>query len=168
MTTLTHSLAFVDHGLYVSLSPAFRSKYSQLWYAIFIQDLPTIRKICEGWGIGQAELFASATLLKPWKAPTSKHETGLWKHSLESHSSTKEVEMMKLEEREKLEQQRALETQRQLKDKLKTFLQDVELIPKELIFIGRTMRILQANNQATGTFTSPNRQMVFLALNSNI
>lgn len=43
---------------------------------------------------------------------------------------------------------------RELKQKAKTFLLDVELVPKELIFIGRAMRILQANNQAMGKYVA--------------
>lgn len=49
-----------------------------------------------------------------------------------------------------MKEERQLRTMRELKVKLKTFLLDVELVPKELIFIGRAMRILQANNQAMG------------------
>jgi len=57
-----------------------------------------------------------------------------------------------LEDRRKVEEERRLQTMRELKEKVKTFLLDVELVPKELIFVGRAMRILQANNQAMGKY----------------
>ncbi|KAG8799221.1 hypothetical protein FRC18_008364 [Serendipita sp. 400] len=46
---------------------------------------------------------------------------------------------------------RDLEIQRKMKETVKRFLQNYELIPKELIFLGRSMRIIQANNQALGS-----------------
>ena len=49
-------------------------------------------------------------------------------------------------------EEKQLQMARELKEKVKTLLTDVELVPKELIFIGRAMRILQANNQAMGAF----------------
>lgn len=136
-------LIFSDHGLYIPLSSDFRRKYCELWYAIFIIDIPTIKRICEGWGIGQAELFASATLLKPFRAPALSEN--------QSSESTPDVEKMTPEELKQLLEDKQLQTALEIKEKIKTFLTDVELVPKELIFIGRAMRILQANNQAMGT-----------------
>lgn len=52
--------------------------------------------------------------------------------------------------RPQLTKEQQLQIQRQMKEKLKTFLLNVDLVPKELVFIGRAMRILQANNQALG------------------
>lgn len=135
----------------MSLSPEFRRKYSELWYAIFTVDLTTIKRICGGWGIGQAELFASATLLKPWQAHSPASVVPPSKN-VNAKEPESEGEPMKLEDRQKLEEERRLQTMRELKEKVKTFLLDVELVPKELIFIGRAMRILQANNQAMGKY----------------
>ena len=146
MFNVNLTLFCLDHGLYVTLSPEFRSKYSQLWYAIFIQDLPTIHRICEGWGIGQAELFASATLLRPWRAKASKRSG-----SNELNGGLVGTETRsKIDQSHKTIEQLQLEAQRELKAKLKTFLLNVELLPKEILFVGRAMRILQANNQAMG------------------
>lgn len=103
-----------------------------------MQDMSTITEICHGWGIGQPELFASATLLKPWRSKQTESVAG----DTTSDNST---------ERPKSKEQQQLEFQRALKGKLATFLHNVELLPKELIFVGRAMRILQANNQMMGT-----------------
>ena len=135
-----HQVVLIDHGLYVKLTPEFRHTYSQLWYAIFIQDMPTIRRICEGWGIGHPELFASATLLKPWRAKKTKNNDAAPSPSAAVHEA---VDTRTSEER-------MLQAQRELKATLRTFLLNAELLPKELIFVGRAMRILQANNQAMG------------------
>jgi aarF domain-containing kinase len=59
------------------------------------------------------------------------------------------------EPKKKTNEERELESRRELKEKLKTLLVNVELLPRELIFIGRAMRILQANNQAMGEYSLP-------------
>jgi aarF domain-containing kinase len=146
----------------VSLSPEFRRKYAELWYAIFIADLPTIKRICKSWGIGQAELFASATLLKPWQAASPSSITPASKTKYSKNRESEET--MTREERQKMTEERQLQTMRELKEKLKTFLLDVELVPKELIFIGRAMRILQANNQAMGEYFAPYTAAVMLTV----
>ncbi|PWZ03230.1 ABC1-domain-containing protein [Testicularia cyperi] len=126
-----HQVVLIDHGLYVELSEDFRRKYAQLWKAIFTIDLKTLDDITRGWGMGEgsSELFASATLLRPWSKPKSKAEETEGEHARKSD----------------------LELQREMKDKLKNFLVHVELLPKELIFVGRSMRIIQANNQVLGS-----------------
>lgn len=64
----------------------------------------------------------------------------------------KEGEGMTEAEVKKMIEKKQLEAANELKEKFKTFLLDTELIPKELVFIGRAMRILQANNQAMGSY----------------
>ncbi|KAF8311371.1 ABC1-domain-containing protein [Clavulina sp. PMI_390] len=150
-----HQVVLIDHGLYIPLSSDFRRKYCELWFAIFIADIPTIKRICGGWGIGQAELFASATLLKPWRmtaSSPSSSPTAAPHDPLQPKPLTKEeIEKLSPAELHALMEERQLAAAREIKERIKTFLTDVELVPKELIFIGRAMRILQANNQALGS-----------------
>lgn len=124
-----HQVVLIDHGLYVELTESFRRQYAQLWKAIFEVDIKTLDKITKSWGMGEgsSELFASATLLRPWKKPKSKGE------------------------QETTQRKSDLEVQREMKEKIKNFLVSVELVPKELIFVGRSMRIIQANNQVLGS-----------------
>ncbi len=124
-----HQVVLIDHGLYVELSEQFRRQYAQLWKAIFEVDVKKLEQITTSWGMasGSSELFASATLLQPWKKPKAKGEQD------SNHRKTD------------------LEVQQEMKDKIKNFLVSVELIPKELIFVGRSMRIIQANNQVLGS-----------------
>lgn len=127
-----HQVVLIDHGLYVELSEDFRRKYAQLWKAIFTLDLKTLDEITVSWGMGQgsSELFASATLLRPWSKPKSKDEA----NKLGEHAPKTDLEL-----------------QREIKDKLKIFLEHTELLPKELLFVSRSMRIIQANNQVLGS-----------------
>ncbi len=111
-----------------------------------MQDLPTTIEICRGWGIGQAELFASATLLRPWRA----RQRSVMSSSISSNLTS--AQHAPKDESEETKEERELRARRELKEKLKTLLINVELLPKELIFVGRAMRILQANNHAMGNF----------------
>ncbi|KDN51971.1 ABC1-domain-containing protein [Tilletiaria anomala UBC 951] len=124
-----HQVVLIDHGLYVELSENFRRQYAQLWKSIFEGDIKTLDTITRQWGMGEevSELFASATLLRPWRKPKT---TG---------------------EQEQLRKKTDLEIQQEMKDKIKNFLVHVELLPKELIFLSRSMRIIQANNQVLGS-----------------
>lgn len=64
--------------------------------------------------------------MRPWKKPKSKEE-------------------MEKEAEEKLrDSQHHINRQKEM---IKGFLVHVEMVPKELIFVGRSMRIVQANNQ---------------------
>lgn len=127
-----HQVVLIDHGLYVELSEEFRRKYAQLWKAIFTLDLKTLDEITVSWGMGEgsSELFASATLLRPWSKPKPEGEAG----AEGAHARKTDLEL-----------------QREMKEKLKSFLVHTELLPKELLFVGRSMRIIQANNQVLGS-----------------
>ncbi|KAI0040611.1 ABC1-domain-containing protein [Auriscalpium vulgare] len=80
------------------------------------------------WGIGAPDMFASATLLRPIKNFGKKKQAG-----------AEEVKMTHYE------------ASVAMKQRLKAFLSDTDKMPKELIFIGRNMRIVQGNNQMFGS-----------------
>jgi aarF domain-containing kinase len=65
--------------------------------------------------------------MRPWKKPKSKEE--------------QEAE----DEAKRLDNQHAINKQKEM---IKGFLEHVELVPNELIFVSRSMRIIQASNQA--------------------
>jgi predicted Holliday junction resolvase-like endonuclease len=52
------------------------------------------------------------------------------------------------EEREE-DERKELEMMRKLKETAKRFLENYEMIPKELIFLGRSMEIIQSNNRVS-------------------
>jgi aarF domain-containing kinase len=126
----TPQLVLLDHGLYVRLSDEFRIQYSMLWKALLSVDQPTITSITSAWGFGAPDLFASATLLRPVqfgqkKAPPKRdHDAGEPEKPLTNY-----------------------EIGVRMKEKLRSFLTDTDKMPKEIVFIGRNMRIVQGNNQ---------------------
>ncbi|KAB5594595.1 5-methyltetrahydropteroyltriglutamate homocysteine S-methyltransferase [Ceratobasidium theobromae] len=123
-------VVLIDHGLYVTLPEKFRGEYATLWRSLFIGDLETIENIAEAWGIrrGNANLFSSAILLKPHRV--QKYDADQDDHGAPQDHYSQQV---------------------MLKEKMKTFLEFQDLIPRELIFVGRAQRMLQANNQSLGS-----------------
>ncbi|KAJ3035918.1 hypothetical protein HDV00_003319 [Rhizophlyctis rosea] len=119
-------LVLLDHGLYVDCRPQFKQEYALFWKALFTQDLDTMKGIAEGWGIRDVEIFASATLQRPWRKSTKLHVEG--------------VSM-----RDSME---AFRRQEEIKERVKTFLSNTDLMPKELIFLGRNMK---SNNRLYGS-----------------
>jgi len=122
-------LVLIDHGLYVRETEKFRLQYCLLWKSLLTFDDKTIQKIGVEWGIGDEEydLFASATLLRPY----------------EGHRDEKLHEAISKEDQ--------YQVQLIMKRKLKNFLKETDRLPLELIFIGRNMRIVQGNNQRMGS-----------------
>jgi len=127
-------LVLIDHGLYLYLTPKFRQQYSLFWKSLMTFDNATITDITKEWGINAPDLFASATLLKPYEG---------------GDGSTRKQVIADLSEKDA--KKRQYELQQRMKTGLKDFLSDEDKWPKELIFIGRNMRIVQGNNQFMGS-----------------
>ncbi|KHN98793.1 ABC1 domain protein [Metarhizium album ARSEF 1941] len=127
-------LVLIDHGLYVYMSPAFRHQYSAFWKALMTFDNKTISRVTSEWGIKGADFFASATLMRPYEGGDN---------SLHDH--------LKKELDSKTPAERQYAVQQLMKQSLRDMLADEEKWPKELIFIGRNMRIVQGNNQYLGS-----------------
>lgn len=106
-------IVIIDHGLCIPLSEQFRSDYALLWRSLFVVDLPTIERIAVQWGISaeNSDMLASATLLKP--------------HRVRKQANT--------EEGKKLAKS-TYEQQTGLKDRLRSMLQNEELIPRVCSF----------------------------------
>lgn len=126
-------LVLIDHGLYVHMQPEFRHQYSLFWKSLMTFDNKTIGKIVQGWGIKNPDVFASATLMRPYTGGDNSTSAGI-KRTM----SKKE------------QQERSYEMQRQMQKGIREVLGDEKKWPRELIFIGRNMRIVQGNNQYLG------------------
>ncbi|CAG8769499.1 825_t:CDS:2, partial [Acaulospora morrowiae] len=124
-----HQIVLLDHGLYVEESEMFRHQYCLFWKALFLMDNETINQICKDWGIAESELFISSQIMKPYNPQTALHI-----------SSTQTVSLKD-----------TYEMQMAVKDRIKQFLTDTELIPRELIFIGRNMNIVRSLNRELGS-----------------
>lgn len=126
-------LVLIDHGLYVYMTPKFRHEYSVFWKALMTFDNKTIAKVTKEWGIHSAELFASATLMRPYEGGEGQFQdmVGDLKNMTES--------------------ERHYAMQRRMKQGIRDILGDGDKLPKELLFIGRNMRIVMADNQYMGS-----------------
>ncbi|KZP12439.1 ABC1-domain-containing protein [Athelia psychrophila] len=120
-------LVLLDHGLYVYLTPTFKREYASLWKGLISTDFGAVERVTRAWGIGTPDLFASTTLMRPVKLGPRQHQGG---------------------EPEPLN---AYEQSVRMKAKLRSFLTDTDKMPKELIFLGRNMRMVQGNNQSLGS-----------------
>ena len=127
-------IVLIDHGLYIHMTPNFRHQYSLFWKSLLTFDNATLNRIAKEWGIaGSADLFASATLMRPYSGG--------------DHGTSNEI--ARLSKREKAE--RAFEMQQRMRQSIRDILGDETKWPKELIFIGRNLRIVQGNNQFLGS-----------------
>jgi aarF domain-containing kinase len=113
-------LVLLDHGLYVELPESLRHEYCTLWKSLFELNDKELKRIAVSWGIGsdQSDMFGSFALLKPY------------------HKSQEKFAQMSRYEREKF-----------MSDNFKQFFQNTEKFPLPLIFLGRTMRMVQSVNQ---------------------
>ncbi|KAI1760211.1 ABC1-domain-containing protein [Hypoxylon sp. FL1150] len=131
-------LVLIDHGLYVYMSPKFRHQYALFWKSLMTFDNKTISEVTEQWGIRAPDLFASATLMRPYEGGD---------RSTRNHI----VKMGSEENRRKTPGERHYEAQQRMKQGIREILADEDKWPQELIFIGRNMRIVQGNNQFLGS-----------------
>ncbi|PVH79404.1 ABC transporter, partial [Cadophora sp. DSE1049] len=127
-------LVLIDHGLYVSMTPKFRRQYCQFWKAIMTFDNETLSEITSAWGVKAPDLFASATLMRPYEG---------------GDSSTKDRITGELKGLTPAE--RHYEVQERMRQGIREVLSEEENFPRELLFIGRNMRIVQGNNQFLGS-----------------
>lgn len=126
-------LVLIDHGLYITMEPKFRREYALFWRSLMTFDNDTIKEIALGWGIKAPDMFASATLMRPYEGGDGK--------------TLAEIRAMSKKE----QRERQYEMQIKMRGMIKQVLGDTDLLPQELIFIGRNLRIVQGNNQFLGS-----------------
>lgn len=126
-------LVLIDHGLYIHMEPAFRHQYARFWKALLTFDNGTLREIVQSWGVNNADIFASATLMRPYGGGDRSTERGI--EGLSKHERA----------------ERHYEMQQAARKAIREILGDETKWPKELIFIGRNLRIVQGNNQFLGS-----------------
>ncbi|TPX32412.1 hypothetical protein SmJEL517_g04447 [Synchytrium microbalum] len=126
--TKKQQLVLLDHGLYVQAEDVFRHNYCLFWKSLFTGDIPSMERIAQSWGIRDVQMLASSTLQRPWSP-------GKTIHSGDQRPSAKEL----------------FDMQVQAKERVKHFMKDTELLPKELIFIGRNLNLVRSNNKNFGS-----------------
>jgi len=127
-------LVLIDHGLYIHMNPKFRHEYALFWKSLMTFDNKTIAEVAKSWGINSPDLFASATLMRPYTGGDKSTANSI-KGGLKGQT----------------ESERAYEMQMKMRKGIKGVLGDGEKLPQELIFIGRNLRIVQGNNQFLGS-----------------
>ena len=127
-------LVLIDHGLYIRMPAKFRREYALFWRSLMTFANATIAHITrDEWGINAPDIFASATLLRPYGG---------------GDLSTRQS----LEGIGKIDpQQRNYELQQRSRKAIREILGDESKWPHELIFIGRNLRIVQGLNQRFGS-----------------
>jgi aarF domain-containing kinase len=126
---LKPQIVLIDHGLYIQSSEQFRKQYCQFWVGMFTFDFEALDEVARAWGIPDISLFATATLAKPWRRD-QREPTHVRAHTRLSD---------------------AFEVHQRGKERLVEFLRSMDRMPEELLFIGRNMNIVRANNKALGT-----------------
>lgn len=126
-------LVLIDHGLYINMSPTFRHQYSLFWKSLMTFDNKTLKEVVGQWGVTNADIFASATLMRPYEGG--------------ERTVVNRIKGLSEQERKK----RQYEMQQAMRKGVKEILGDETKWPRELIFIGRNMRIVQGNNQYLGS-----------------
>ena len=127
-------LVLIDHGLYIDMSPTFRHQYSLFWKSLMTFDNTTLKQVVGEWGVNNAEVFASATLMKPYEGGDNTVNNKLKNISNEKDKKKRQYEM-----------------QQAMRQGIREILADEKKWPRELIFIGRNLRIVQGNNQYLGS-----------------
>jgi len=130
-------LVLIDHGLYIHMDPNFRHQYARFWKALLTFDNATLKDVVQSWGINNADIFASATLMRPYMGGNKQ--------------TSEEIRKLSSNESKKAQQERAYEAQQKMRKGIKEILGDGKQWPQELIFIGRNLRIVQGNNQFLGS-----------------
>ncbi|KAK0510064.1 hypothetical protein JMJ35_007458 [Cladonia borealis] len=97
-------------------------------------DNKTVGEIVESWGINNPDIFASATLMRPYEGGNKSTAASI-RHGLKGKEAA----------------ERAYEMQQKMRKGIREILGDETKWPRELIFIGRNLRIVQGNNQFLGS-----------------
>lgn len=126
-------LVLIDHGLYIHMEPGFRHQYAEFWKCLMAFDNRRLGEIVRSWGVNNADIFASATLMRPYRGGDRSTE-----RSLKGLSKKDQARIH-------------YEMQQAMRDGIREILADETKWPRELVFIGRNLRIVQANNQFLGS-----------------
>ena len=126
-------LVLIDHGLYIHMNSEFRHQYSLFWKSLMTFDNGTLKEVVNSWGVNNPDIFASATLMRPYEGG-------------DRSTSSRIIGLTEGEKRK-----RQYEMQQAMRKGIKEILGDEKKWPRELIFIGRNMRIVQGNNQYLGS-----------------
>jgi hypothetical protein len=135
-----------------------------------MRDIETMKAVVKEWGIDLgdgglgAQMLSSAILLQRWNMDSPESNSiansdsklnareemrARWMRKKSKKRKKEEEEDPRTEEEKEEDERKELEMMRKLKETAKRFLENYEMIPKELIFLGRSMEIIQSNNRVS-------------------
>ncbi|ODA79282.1 hypothetical protein RJ55_04875 [Drechmeria coniospora] len=136
-------VVLLDHGLYITMSDKLRRQYSNFWKALVTGDDDSLQSISHEWGMKNADAWADASLMKPYKDPPPAVEGGNeWKRSKETSE----------------------ERQKRMFEEAAAYLGEEELFPQELVFLERSIGLIQGNNRFLGSPVNRIKLIVRLSL----
>ncbi|ODV97780.1 hypothetical protein PACTADRAFT_281 [Pachysolen tannophilus NRRL Y-2460] len=121
-------LVILDHGLYIKLDTNFRKNYCLLWKSLIEFDMEEVKRIVSSWGIGSPDLFSSMVMMKRFRSDNFEEITSEKEHDLSE-----------------------FERNNIIKNRFLNFFENTDKFPLSLIFLGKTMRMMQALNQKFGS-----------------
>ena len=140
-------VVLIDHGLYIQMSPRLRHQYALLWKSLLALDNKTIAAIAKQWGVANTDAFASMTLLRPYEGGDLSTMNSLKGDDLVDSEIVDGSEDSGEKKAKKTQAERAYAMQQKMRKGIKQVLADETRWPRELLFISRSLRILQLNNQ---------------------
>lgn len=119
-----YQVVLLDFGLCARETDHFRLTYGLFFKSVLMNDRDTLRNVVTEWGFRDPDLFTALTIQRPFtSAPVTVGEV-----------SKKDIRHM-----EEMMKQRAV-----------NLLKDEEKVPRDLVFVGRSMNLLRALNKMYG------------------
>ncbi|KAJ3075977.1 hypothetical protein HDU98_006288 [Podochytrium sp. JEL0797] len=138
-------IVLLDHGLYTQCSPTFIKEYRSLWVSLFTHDMDRVESIVSKWGIRDVQLLAMGVLQRPWSKTSGLQTTHVLTEVLTTPGAPPPLDDGHLA------QSQQLEMQQKMKQRFQQYLENTDIIPRELIFIGRNLNIVRSNNKLYGS-----------------
>jgi aarF domain-containing kinase len=126
-------VVLLDHGLCIDQREEFRMQYCDLWKSMILMDNAGVRRVCEQWGIGDADLFATMQLMKPFNSTAQAQAPQ--QNVIDRQVNKKDINNFR---------------QSTTKDRIRALLKMTQHIPTELVLVGRHINIIRGVNKMLG------------------
>ncbi|ODV90624.1 hypothetical protein CANCADRAFT_18635, partial [Tortispora caseinolytica NRRL Y-17796] len=121
-------IVVLDHGLYVYERPEFRIQYTYLWKYLLSYNIDGVKQILECWGMEYNGSMGQAIIARNYDPNKKKLAKTGQDTDFESFAHQKDMS-----------------------ESFKNFIKSTDKLPLELVFVGRSVRILQGLNLTYGS-----------------
>ncbi|RDW75487.1 hypothetical protein BP6252_06629 [Coleophoma cylindrospora] len=118
-------VVLIDHGLYITLSDKLRRQYARFWKGLITNDTQTLDEVSQEWGMSSSKPWADVFLMRLDVNPD------IHKPSTEGQENVNEADL--------------------IVEEVAGYLGDVDVWPQELVFLERTLELVQGHNQYLGS-----------------